>query len=387
MRRTLRITLLLLINTLVILIALELLARAALWRSALTDTPAAPPGFGYSTGGYGDLLPNLDVVERLLPAHPYWLKTNSVGLRNTDELNDDPDVFRVLAVGDSFMYGMYVHNPLTFPARLEETLNERLKTRVQVLNAGMPGYTITDELAYLRDKGLALQPDLVILGFYTNDVFDLYPTMRQYFARPVVMQAAQTPPTPATPLQAFLRDNVALYSLLRQLRGQVGQAQLEAEINRVTPTVPGLHRTYQDLTFLTPDAPEFQAEWQTYEAALRETFALLREHDIPAAMIAWPDLSQLPTDGGLPDVPQRALARITGDEGVPFLDLLPVYRAAGNIPELYLMAYNPNAQVDPAAPDAAVQRYSGDGHPSPYGHLVAARALADVLIENGIVPD
>jgi hypothetical protein len=30
--------------------------------------------------------------------------------------------------------------------------------------------------------------------------------------------------------------------------------------------------------------------------------------------------------------------------------------------------------------------YSGDGHPSPYGHLVAARALADLLIERGLLP-
>lgn len=386
MPRSLRISLLIFINTLVVLLVFELLARAILWRSEISAAPPAQQGFGYSAGGYGDLLPNLDVVERLMPVRPYWLKTNSVGLRNTDEVNDNPDVFRVLAVGDSFMYGMYVHNPETFPARLEETLNQRLDMPVQVLNAGVPGYTIADELDYLKAKGLALNPDLVIFGFYTNDVFDFYPTMRQYFARPVVLGYAETPPAPPTPLQAFLRDNVALYSAYRRLRGQVGQAQIEAEVNRVTPTVPGLQRTYQDLTFLTPDAPEFQDEWQAYEATLREAFALLRERGIPAVMIAWPDLSQMPAEGAMPDVPQQALARITGDERVPFLDLLPVYREAGDITNLYLMYYNPNAQVDLNAPDAAVQMYSGDGHPSAFGHLVAARALADVLAENRLLP-
>ncbi|MBI5670064.1 MAG: SGNH/GDSL hydrolase family protein [Chloroflexi bacterium] len=387
MRRTLRISLLILVNTLVILLVFELLARAILWRSDMNDALPVQQGFGYSVGGYGDLLPNLDVVERLMPVRPYWLKTNSAGLRNTDEVNDSPDVFRVLAVGDSFMYGMYVHNPETFPARLEETLNQRLNTPVQVLNAGVPGYTIADELDYLKDKGLALNPDLVIFGFYTNDIFDFYPTMRQYFARPVVLSYAEAPPAPPTPLQAFLRDNVALYSAYRRLRGQVGQARIEAEVNRITPTVPGLEQVYKDITFLQPDAPDYQDEWQMYEKTLREAFALLRERGIPAAMIAWPDLSQMPLDGGMPDVPQRALTRITGDEGVPFLDLLPVYREAGDITNLYLMYYNPNAQVDLNAPDAAVQIYSGDGHPSAYGHLVAARALADVLDENRLLPE
>ncbi|HEX2908779.1 MAG TPA: GDSL-type esterase/lipase family protein [Phototrophicaceae bacterium] len=386
MSKPIRTTLIILLNTVVILLVFELLARAILWRTDLNEKPAVQQGFGFSAGGSGDLLPNLDVAERLLPAHPYYLKTNSVGLRNTDELNDDPNVFRVLAVGDSFMYGMYVHNQETFPARLEETLNQWLETSVQVLNAGVPGYTIADELDYLRDKGLKLQPDLVILGFYTNDIFDFLPEMRQYFARSVMLNAATIPPTEISPAQTFLQNNIALYNLYRKLRGQVGQARLEAEINRVTPTVPGLEQVYQKLTFLTPDAPEYQDEWQTYEKTLRETLALLAEQNIPVVLVAWPDLSQMPLEGGMPDAPQQMLARVTGDTETPFLNLLPVYRDTGDITNLYLMHYNPNAQVNLDAPDAAVQIYSGDGHPSSYGHLVAARAMADLLAENGLMP-
>lgn len=383
MRQTIRITAILLLNTLVILLVFELLARAILWRSPAGQS-TTPPGFGFSAGGYGDLLPNLDTVEKLMPTRPYHLQTNSAGLRNSEEVRDD--AFRILAVGDSFVYGMYVHNRETFPARLEEQLNGRLETRVQVLNAGVPGYTIADEMDYLNEKGLALKPDLVILGFYTNDIFDFYPIMREYFSRPVMLGFASPPARPPSALQVFLRDNLALYNLWRRLRGEYQEAQIEAEINRVTPTVPGLHRTYQDLTFLKPDAPEFAGEWQAYEDALRETLALLAERGIPAAMVAWPDLSQMPTDGGLPDAPQRMLAHVTAETGTPFLDLLPVYRAAGDITSLYLMYYDPDAPVDPNAPDAAVLRYSGDGHPSAYGHQVAAQAMAELLIQNGLVP-
>ncbi|NWG16023.1 MAG: hypothetical protein HXY41_05250 [Chloroflexi bacterium] len=383
MRRTLRIAALVLLNTLVILLVFEVLARAILWHSPARSNPS-PAGFGFSAGGYGDLLPNLDTGERLMPTRPYHLQTNSVGLRNTDELRED--AFRILAVGDSFVYGMYVHNRETFPARLEEVLNQRLETRVQVLNAGVPGYTIADELEYLYQKGLALKPNLVILGFYTNDIFDFYPVMREYFSRSVVLGFASSPAQPASTLQIFLRDNLAVYNLWLHLRGQYEQRQIEAEVNRVTPTVPGLHRAYQDLTFLKPDAPEFAGEWQAYESALRETLALLAERGIPAAMVAWPDLSQIPRDGGLPDAPQRMLARVTAETDTPFLDLLPVYRAAGDIPTLYLMYYDPDAPADPTAPDAAVLRYRGDGHPSAYGHQVAAQAMAELLIQNGLVP-
>jgi hypothetical protein len=66
--------------------------------------------------------------------------------------------------------------------------------------------------------------------------------------------------------------------------------------------------------------------------------------------------------------------------------MLPVFRSTGDIQSLYLMYYNPAAQPDPAAPDRAVMIYTGDGHPSPYGHLVTARALVDLLIERDLVP-
>ncbi len=374
---------LILLNTLVVLLVFELLARAILWRSDLAP-PTAQAGFSFSASGSGDLAPNLDVVEVLMPARPYRLQTNSAGLRNAEEVNPDPAVFRVLALGDSFVYGLYVHNLDTFPARLEERLNEKLAAPVQVLNAAVPGYTIADQLSYLRDKGLTLEPDLVVFGFYTNDIFDFYPPIREHFAREVVLAQAARPPAQPPPLEAFLRDHVALYTAYRRLRDAAGQAQIEAEINRVTPTLPGLEQVYRDLTFLKPDA--YPQEWQAYERTLRETLALLRERGIPAALVAFPDLAQMPVDGGLPAVPQQMLARVLESEDTPFLDLLPIYRQQGEITSLYLMYYSDSTPRDPNRADAAVMQYAGDGHPSPYGHRVAAWALADLLIERGLTP-
>src|SRR5688572_1130655 len=217
MKKILLPILLILVITACMLSSAELIARAILWRStAVTDRVEV--AFGFSPGGAGDLLPSINSVERLYPLRPYHLQTNSAGLRNSEEINDDPNVFRILAIGDSFTFGFYVHNEESFPARLQERLNELRETRFQVLNAGIPGYTIEDELSYLKDKGLNLKPDLVVLGVYTNDIFDLTPDMRQYFARSVVL--AQTSPAAAAPdsLRVFLRDNVALYSLWRNIR-------------------------------------------------------------------------------------------------------------------------------------------------------------------------
>lgn len=379
MRRAARRLFFMTLSTVIILLGCEMAARVALWHS--TTRPAATESFGFGRGGFGDLRPNMNHVETLYPLRPYRLQTNSVGLRNTEELIDG--AFRVLALGDSFTYGYYVHNEEAWPARLEEVLRQQMSGPVQVLNAGVPGYTVEDELEYLREKGLALQPDLVVLGIYTNDIMDMTPRIRQYFARPVVLEQSTPEVQPLTPFQIFVRENVALYSLLVQARGAYSDYQIETAVNRITPTIEGLRDLYLDLTFLNPDAhPD---EWGGYERRLGEMAALLDERGIPLVVVMFPDLAQFPANG-LPDVPQERLAEMTTALGTPFIDLLPVYRAAGDIQSLYLMYYSDSTAVDPNAPDAAVMMYTGDGHPSAYGHLVAARALAERLAALGLVP-
>ncbi|MBL8153138.1 MAG: SGNH/GDSL hydrolase family protein [Anaerolineae bacterium] len=379
MRRAARTLFFMTLSTFIILLGCEMAARITLWHSDIR--PPKDESFGFGRGGYGDLRPNMNHVEVLYPLRPYRLQTNSVGLRNTEEVIDG--AYRVLALGDSFTYGYYVHNEEAWPARLEEALRQQMNGPVQVLNAGVPGYTVEDELGYLREKGLALQPDVVVLGVYTNDIMDMTPRIRQYFARAVVLEQSAPEARPLTPFQVFVRENVALYSLLIQARGAYSDYQIEAAVNRITPTIEGLRDLYLDLTFLNPEAhPD---EWGGYERLLGEMAALLGERGIPLVVMMFPDLAQFPPNG-LPDVPQQRITQMTAELGTPFIDLLPIYRAAGDIQSLYLMYYSDSAPVDPNAPDAAVMMYTGDGHPSAYGHLVAARALAERLIALGLIP-
>lgn len=383
MKKIIRPIVIILTVTACMLTSAELFARAILWRStAVTDRVEV--AFGYSPGGYGDLLPGINSVERLYPIRPYFLQTSSAGLRNSEEINDDPSVFRILAIGDSFTFGFYVHNQETFPARLQERLNELLSGRFQVLNAGVPGYTIEDELSYLEDKGLRLNPDLVILGVYTNDIFDLTPEMRQYFARSVVLAQASPAATAPDALRTFLRDNVALYSLWRNLRYGFVEWQVEQQVAQIIPNLPGMHQMYENITFLKPD--EHQALWQQYASLLHEMITLLKERNIPLVIVSFPDLSQMPLEKNMPDTVQQFLQRIADDTGTPFLNMLPVLRQAGDIATVYLMYYSPNNTGDPNAPGAGAMMYSGDGHLSVYGNLVTARTLADLLIDTGIVP-
>ena len=80
-----------------------------------------------------------------------------------------PSDLRVLALGDSFTFGLGVANDRTWPALLESRLRARLGPGVQVVNAGTISYGVFQELDLLRNEGMATRPHVVVHALYWND--------------------------------------------------------------------------------------------------------------------------------------------------------------------------------------------------------------------------
>lgn len=94
--------------------------------------------------------------------------TNSLGQRD-DELREPRSErqLRVLCVGDSCTYGSGVRREESWPDQLERLLpRDRF---VEVINAGVPGYSAYQGVRYLERDGLALEPDIVIFTLGFND--------------------------------------------------------------------------------------------------------------------------------------------------------------------------------------------------------------------------
>jgi len=103
------------------------------------------------------------VLYELDPSHA---EHNSLGLRGPEvAVQPAPGVRRVLVLGDSIAYGMGVATNETLAARLEE----RLGDSVEVLNAGVPGWSILQEAAWFEARGARLEPDGVLLVVCLND--------------------------------------------------------------------------------------------------------------------------------------------------------------------------------------------------------------------------
>jgi SGNH hydrolase-like domain, acetyltransferase AlgX len=74
--------------------------------------------------------------------------------------------YRILVLGDSFADGQMNEAEL-FSARLE-----RSNPYFEVINAGVSGFGTVQEYLYLISEGIKYQPDLVLLMFYENDLYD-----------------------------------------------------------------------------------------------------------------------------------------------------------------------------------------------------------------------
>ena len=98
---------------------------------------------------------------------------NNLGFRDPRDyaLTKSPNTFRIVFLGDSVTFGhgsVYEH---TYPYLLEQKLKQwRPDVDWQVWNLAVPGYNTSQELEHLKEIGPQFSPDLVIVGFYENDL-------------------------------------------------------------------------------------------------------------------------------------------------------------------------------------------------------------------------
>ena len=122
-----------------------------------------------------------------IPGVPYLLKpnlrkawglgrvvTDEFGLRNEHPVEKPEGVHRVLMLGDSVTFGYGVDQAQSFPAVLEGLLNQSNQTKYQIINAGIPGYSIRDEGALLPTLLARYKPDLVLWTVTSNDYDDSF---------------------------------------------------------------------------------------------------------------------------------------------------------------------------------------------------------------------
>jgi len=107
---------------------------------------------------------------------PYKAGRNSLGLRNR-EIVEKGKQFRILFLEDSLVQMGEASSGKLYMVVVEENLNKLrndTQREIEIINAGILGYTTYQELEFLKIYGLHMKPDMVILCFVFNDVYYKY---------------------------------------------------------------------------------------------------------------------------------------------------------------------------------------------------------------------
>jgi lysophospholipase L1-like esterase len=117
---------------------------------------------------------------------------NSNGFRGKEIPAEKGNAYRIVVIGESTTFGMtFKKTDKPWPDLLEQMIHDRLKTRrpVQVINAGVPAYTILDNLARLPWQVLPVKPDMIISYHGANGFYFIDPNLVRPMARvPVTYQ-------------------------------------------------------------------------------------------------------------------------------------------------------------------------------------------------------
>ncbi len=296
---------------------------------------------------------------------------NEYGFRDRGyPLNKPTGSYRVLGLGDSFVYGA-VSTRDNFLRVAERALDDD----TDILLIGVPGWSTENELGLLEDFGLGLDPDLVIVNFFVgNDVTGIPVRSR-------VIRGNVYPTTSPLPVRNLLRksqlfvmfESLVLRGMMKRLKdddtpghtaesesGQVSELYLKI----VPHSLP---------VFSTETDKRTAALWVEAEGYMEKIDGICRAAGVPWMLVVIPDEMQVDPevrsqvlDGlGLAaedydfDAPQRRLDDWAKKHSVPMLDLMPVMRAEHN-PKARL--YVPN-----------------DTHWNKRGNLIAGQAVAEAI--------
>lgn len=293
------------------------------------------------------------------------IRVNGAGLREDHDYGPKrQDVFRILAIGDSFTMGVGVEASQAY-MKLQEQLAPAHAGRYEVINGGVPGYSPGQSLAYLEKRGLALQPDLVVLSLFVgNDIIESYRQLPFYLVDGYLTnglpQEGMLPPA----IKLYLQGNSHLYQLVWPMVARVLHPSHNGELGATAQ---------DDFRAMYSDASDTRSRdvWKAVESRVARFEALARAHGFAPVIAIVPEHKQVDAQlwsGAMkaadsryayrPEAPGVRIAELCRQHNIPAIDLLDGIRNAGALAPLY---------------------FDVDGHFTVTGNAVTARVLSGFL--------
>ncbi len=248
--------------------------------------------------------------------NPNYGDMNSDGLRSPP-VGPKADQFRVLLLGDSVaVYGDSIED--TFPGHMRSELRkDPAHKKVEIINAGVKGYTNYQELLYLKKFGLQFQPDVVLVEFCLNDLQKFLHSFRVENGKLVpgtYMFSIDAPDDAASWAARVASRSYFLVWMRSKMRVAASVAAWRISGGYSFEYNPAVSNAWRD------------AAWGEIEHQLGEMHRLGAEKGFPVRVAVMPlavqyDAAYLARDRDYVLKPQQRLKDICERAGIPFYDL------------------------------------------------------------------
>lgn len=308
---------------------------------------------------------------------------SSLGFRDREYGISKPEnTFRILMLGDSYTEGYGVEAAESFSKQLEKMLNDKsssgkanvgksrqasaISRDYEVINTGVGSYSPIIEYLLLKYKGVALQPDMVILNFDWSDPYDdyVYSKLAVFNGSDVVavQPAVEKPKSLFGNVRAFLSRHSRVY--------QFFALRFASATSDIVPGALGSDR----LIFLRDNLTDsdYAALFNNSAPYLLKIRQLLQQNNVSFAIHVYPYALQVSAeawksgrkafffsgDKVYTAKPFAVVEEFGKENSITVVSSYSYFRNRSDLPQLY---------------------FDYDGHWTPKGHEVVATALHDYI--------
>jgi lysophospholipase L1-like esterase len=303
------------------------------------------------------------------PEFKVHYRVNSMGLRDREYEIKKPGTFRILVLGDSVVEGWGVEIEESWVKKLETILNQQASgVNFEVINGGVASYSPLLYYLFLKEKGLELEPDLVIMMMDMGDPGDDYAYSKSaQFEGEVPLSC----PGGYYKAKGFMRVGSKANFLFRRY------SRLYLLTDYAISSLKGEATGFRPMLFDVKELPSWEAGWRLSKQYILLTRDLLKENNIPFIFTVAPPAFLVG-----PNEWQMGRKMLNFNlEGVDFQSFFKDFKEfaqKNNIYYLDLLNYLKSYPEHPLY-------YSYDIHPNSKGHKVIAEYIFLRIGESGFL--
>lgn len=305
------------------------------------------------------------------PEFKVHYEVNSMGLRDREYGPKKPGTFRILVLGDSVVEGWGVELKDGWIKRLALILNQNYSgVNFEVINGGVASYSPLLYYLFLKEEGLKMEPDMVIMMMDMGDPADDYAyTKLAQFKKGIPISC----PGGYYEFHGLMRVVGRASFLLRRY------SRLYLLADYVISSLKGKATGFRPMIFDVKELPSWEAGWGLSKQYVLLTRDLLKENGIPFIFtVAPPAFLVGPNEWQM----GRKLLNFNL-EGVNFRAFFKDFKDFADRNDIYyidLLSYLKSYPEHPLY-------FSYDIHPNAVGHRVIAECIFLRIAKSGFLKE